>query len=717
MSGTGIRAGHCLRVALGVLVLMGLGASVASAQMVITRGPIIQNPAALPTTMTLVWWTNAVGDSTVEYGTTLALGSSANVAQTLSCEVGAAGTCHTVPLTGLTGGTRYYYRLLVNGVEAQAASPSIYFTTLREPSDPGDIFFTVVGDWGQATSGEADVANLQNGDDPQMIITVGDNAYPNGTQSEWDNNALAYYVNPMKRALFVPTLGNHDVNSSGAASWFNSAEIKTFALPRNAPAGQEERYFSFDSGNVHFVVLDSNVPGDATQRAWLANDLATTTRKWKFVFLHHTPYSCANGIASLGSNATVRSNWNPLFEYYGVDVVFDGHDHIYERSKPLDEFSDPNGTPGTDGRSSIYVMTGGGGATLDDAAMGDGTGPFRKPFFFSTRENCYWLQNGCPGGVSAAGDTYCSYKRFSYTAVRLVNDTTLTVDTIDRSDVLFDTFTIVKGTPPTTSTSTTSTTSTSTSSSSTTSTSTTTSSTSSTSPLPSTTSTSAPVSTTSTSTSTTTTTVPCPDGDGDGVCDADDNCVSAANPAQEDGDADDIGDACDPCTSGAVVTEPQLTLSRVGPPPNDERFKLKGRMIVAATPTFDPSQQGARVLIEDALGGTVLDVAVPPGLYDPLTRAGWKVSSGGWQYRSSSGLQGLTKLVVSRKPTAPGVVSFTGTGKGATIAVAPGQLPLGFTVVVEGTLGVHGQCGAASFADPIVSRCKFASSGATLKCR
>src|SRR5262245_62156990 len=166
--------------------------------------------------MTMLWWTNVAGDSTVEYGTTPALGSSVTVPQAGSCEVGSAGTCHTVPLTGLLPGTRYYYRLLTNGVVVQAGSPGIYLTTLRDPSDPGDIFFTVIGDWGQASSGEADVANLQDADDPPMIITVGDNVYPNGTQSEWDNNALPYYANLMRRTLFMPTLGNHDVNSVGA---------------------------------------------------------------------------------------------------------------------------------------------------------------------------------------------------------------------------------------------------------------------------------------------------------------------------------------------------------------------------------------------------------------------------------------------------------------------------------------------------------------------
>ena len=101
-----------------LLALVAL-ASPALAQ-TITRGPIIQNPDALTTTMTILWWTNVAGDSTVEYGTTPALGSSVTVAQAASCEIGAAGTCHAVPLTGLLPGTRYFYRLLTNGVEVQA---------------------------------------------------------------------------------------------------------------------------------------------------------------------------------------------------------------------------------------------------------------------------------------------------------------------------------------------------------------------------------------------------------------------------------------------------------------------------------------------------------------------------------------------------------------------------------------------------------------------
>lgn len=421
-----------------------VSASAPSAAQVLTRGPLIQNPVALPTTMTIIWWTNVSGDSTVEYGLTPALGSSMNVPTAPSCEVGGAGTCHTVPLTGLIAGTRYYYRLLTSAVVVQTTT---YFTTLKESTDTSDLFFTVIGDMGQATTGEQQVASLQNTADPQMIVTVGDNVYPNGTQSELDNNVLSntYYGNPLRRIPYFPILGNHDVNEFGAAMWANSAHIKTFLLPTNGT--QPERFYSFESGDVLFIGTDSNSCCDAPQRMWMENQLATSTRKWKLVFLHHTPYSCANGFASIGSSTTVRNSWGPLFEQYGVDIVFTGHDHIYERTAYMDEYL-VGGASGSDGLGTTYIMTGGGGATLDEEANIDGAGqPYRMPFFFSPKEICYWLANDCPGGPS--GSTYCSFKTYQYASVTLTSNNVLTVQAIDNGGAVFDTFVITKGAGPT----------------------------------------------------------------------------------------------------------------------------------------------------------------------------------------------------------------------------------------------------------------------------
>ena len=430
-----------MRIARTLIVSLLLGSAVATKAdaQTLTRGPLIQNPAALTTTMTILWWTDVVGDSTVEYGTTPSLGSSVNVAQAASCEIGSAGTCHAVPLTGLQSGTRYYYRLLTNGVQVLATT---YFQTFKTPSDTSELFFTVVGDWGAGTSAQASVGNNQNASDPPLLMTVGDNAYQNGTQSDWDNNVfISQYENQiLRRAVFMPILGNHDLNNVGASNWASSVEIKMHQMPRNAPAGQEERFFSFDDGNAHFTILDANTI-DGTQTSWLANDLATTTRKWKFVFFHQTSYSCANGIASIGSNHTVRDTWGPIFEQYQVDVVFMGHDHSYERSHLVDDYV-VGGAHGSDGLGTVYVMTGGGGAALDGAAQVDSGGPYGQGFTHP-KEYCPWLSTQCPNGVNGQ---YCSFSRYQHMDVRISNDSALTVKSVADDGSTLDQFVIAKGT-------------------------------------------------------------------------------------------------------------------------------------------------------------------------------------------------------------------------------------------------------------------------------
>src|SRR5947208_2898823 len=130
-----------------------------------------------------------------------------------------------------------------------------------------------------------------------------------------------------------------------------------FHTPANNPAGSEN-YYSFDVGNAHIVVLNSNertVPG-SLQYTFLDHDLASTSARWKLVFFHHTIYSSGT---THGSNLVIRANLVPLFDAHAVDMVLMGHEHHYERTLPL-----PANQVVAPGAGTVYVTTGGGGKNL-----------------------------------------------------------------------------------------------------------------------------------------------------------------------------------------------------------------------------------------------------------------------------------------------------------------------------------------------------------------
>ena len=743
-----------------VLILL---ASAAAAQ-TITRGPLIQNPDALPTTVTILWWTNVTGDSTVEYGLTPSLGSLQTVPQAGSCEVGSAGTCHRVALLGLLPGTRYYYRLLTNGVQVQATT---YFTTLKAPTDTGTLFFTVLGDWGQGTTGESQIANLQNAADPPVLLTVGDNSYPNGTQSDLDNNALAYYQVPFQRMHFFPALGNHDLNDVGGASnYANSAYAKTLALPTNGT--QPERYYSFDSGDAHFIMTDSDSCCDGTEYAWLQNDLATTSRRWKFAFVHHAPYSCANGLASFGSIMAVRNSWGPLFEQYGVDIVFTGHDHIYERSRYVDDYL-VGGSSGSDGLGTYYVMTGGGGATLDDAAKVDSGGPYRQPFFFSPKEYCPWLANDCSGGSGV----YCSFKRYQYTSITITDGSTLALQAVDNNGNVFDTFTITKPTLTPTSTPTptatpVSNTATPTGTYTRTPTPTTTATNTATAiptdtatPRPTNTETPVPTETptgtatetatptatessTATKTPTVTMTVtstasftatasatpsPVPSNtptattrptDTPTVTPVPTTTAAPTVTATATGTPTATGTSTPTaaCPSGSLVDQPLLRVSKNLSPAGDENFKLKGQwQVTTLSPAIDLVTNGFTMRVMDQSGALIFARTIPGGA------PAWTFSGKRWKFRDDSGTLagGIRRIVVTDQSSRlPGLFRFRVTGTNGDFQVGSGEVPVQTLVVLGGPeQAAIGQCATRAFnADGgPAPACRLSTNGNVLKCR
>jgi len=197
------------------------------------------------------------------------------------------------------------------------------------PTPITSVRFAVIGDYGLAGEHLDAVANLVKNWQPDIILTVGDNNYPDGEAVTIDENIGAYfheYIYPYtglygegaQENRFFPALGNHDWNTLGAAPYLNY-----FILPGN------ERYYDFVWGPVHFFAIDSDsrepdrIGRSSEQAAWLRTRLAASTSPWKIVYMHHPPYSSAQH----GSQLALQ--WP--YQEWGASAVISGHDHVYER--------------------------------------------------------------------------------------------------------------------------------------------------------------------------------------------------------------------------------------------------------------------------------------------------------------------------------------------------------------------------------------------------
>jgi hypothetical protein len=177
--------------------------------------------------------------------------------------------------------------------------------------------------------------------DPEFVVHTGDVVAHGGDQAEW-NIWFDEAKSLLPETVFMPSIGNHEDN---APNYYQQ-----FALPHN------EDWYSFDYGNAHFIALTTEKTMTGNQRAWLEQDLASTNATWIFVYYHRPMYSSG----SHGPERSVYRAWGDLFDKYHVDMVFNGHDHCYERTLPManDWIADSpeNGT--------IHIVTGGAGAPL-----------------------------------------------------------------------------------------------------------------------------------------------------------------------------------------------------------------------------------------------------------------------------------------------------------------------------------------------------------------
>ena len=299
----------------------------------LTRGPSVWEPG--PSSFLVAFQTSSPVQAQIEWGPTDALGNTTS---------GITTTDHSIRITGLLPDHFYWYRVRFNG---QAVTP--VYRTRTFASAGSDVTFFVFGDCGTGSQQQDRVANLYQSWDWDLGVMPGDIIYSAGQPENFDPNFFEPYAPALPTTPHIPTLGNHDVGTLNGQPYLDA-----FYLP-TANSGTE-RWYSFDHGKVHFIGLDSNMATSAQQTAWLRSDLIAaraSNAEWIFVTFHHAAFTSG----SHGRELEVYQNWCPIFEEFEVDVVFQGHDHIYERTTVIRDFYPNN-------RGVVYYVVGAGGNNL-----------------------------------------------------------------------------------------------------------------------------------------------------------------------------------------------------------------------------------------------------------------------------------------------------------------------------------------------------------------
>jgi hypothetical protein len=266
-------------------------------------------------------------------------------------------------LIGLEPDTEYSYAVAVNGQQIGAPGEMRFRT-----AGTGPFTFVVFGDsgWGNPEDpGQSRIAQRIAAEKPALIVHTGDLVYPRGSFESYQRNYFNYYAGIMASVPFFPCPGNHDYDVLEPIPY-----LAIHALPTDGvPEPDAGRYYSFDWGNVHFVSIDAiralqeAITNDGPMLRWLENDLQRTRQFWRIVYFHYPAYSTGSNVNDTES-AWIRQFVVPILEKHGVQLVFSGHEHSYQRSVPF-----RNSCPAPPGIGTSYFVSGGGGAILYDAPL------------------------------------------------------------------------------------------------------------------------------------------------------------------------------------------------------------------------------------------------------------------------------------------------------------------------------------------------------------
>tara|TARA_R110002096_G_scaffold97694_22_gene217868 strand:+ start:2744 stop:4792 length:2049 start_codon:yes stop_codon:yes gene_type:complete len=350
------------------------------------RQPYIQNPTV--TGVEIAWRSLVPAIGTVEYGEQKG-DYTAQISEPKEEQK------HHIKIDGLKPNTKYFYRVK-NGNNTVLEDYS--FNTAK-PDSLNELSFLILGDSGVNSDTQRlvrdEMVKSHNADAADFLIHVGD--VHQGDGSDYDPIYFDVYKELLSKMNFYLSIGNHDTYTNNAAPYLDD-----FYYPTNN-ADSTERYYSYRWANSFFINIDSNLDmrKGSPQYIFIEEALKSErqqTAMWTFAYFHHPPY--CEFWPEWDGHDVVREDLMPLFESYGVDIVFNGHTHAYEHGEL-------NGVH--------YVISGGGGGSLD---------PFGRDV------------------------PHISYSEAVYHYSRVdINDTKLSFKAVDRHGELVDRFTITKDNP------------------------------------------------------------------------------------------------------------------------------------------------------------------------------------------------------------------------------------------------------------------------------
>jgi calcineurin-like phosphoesterase family protein len=364
---------------------------VANTEPVLVRGPYLQ--LGTPGGVVVRWRTNLPEDSRLVYGP-----SPGSLVFSVSDPTPV--TEHEFSLGGLAAATKYFYGVGTSTKLHAGGDAEHFFVTSPATGTAPPLRLWALGDSGTGDTNARAVRDafyaFHGSTAPDLWLMLGDNAYTTGSDEEFQAAVFDMYPATLRQSVLWPTRGNHET--------FAAVYQDIFTLPAAAQAGGQpsgtEAYYSFDYANAHFVCLDSEGSDRSVGGAmhtWLQLDLASTSQEWLIAFWHHPPYSKGSHDSDTDQQLIeMRTNFLPVLEAAGVDLVLSGHSHSYERSFLLDGhyglsttlapsmiLDGGDGRPGSNGaydklggahRGAVYCVSGCSGQTA--------SGPLNHPAMF-----------------------------------------------------------------------------------------------------------------------------------------------------------------------------------------------------------------------------------------------------------------------------------------------------------------------------------------------